>query len=78
MHVREVKSLSDQLYLHWRIWGGGVPDPILSFLHTCSPKSACVGGPHPPLKGARPPPPKGNPGSATDLQYCKTKHFICI
>ena len=49
--------------------GGGVPgarplwDPILSFSHTFSPKSAHVGGPRPPLTGARPP--TGNPGSAT-------------
>ena len=48
---------------------GGVPgacppwDPILSFSHTFSPKSAHVGGPHPPLMGAHPP--MGNPGSAT-------------
>ena len=56
--------------------GGGVPgarppplwDPILSFSHTFSPKSAHVGGPcPPPPTGARPPPPPptGNPGSAT-------------
>ena len=54
---------------HWRIWGG-VPgtrhplwDPILSFSHTFSPKSACVGCPHPPNEYT--PPPTGNPGSAT-------------
>ena len=42
--------------------GGCVPgtrqplwDPILSFSHTFSPKSACVGGPHAPLTDARPP-----------------------
>ena len=29
--------------------------PILSFLHTFSPKSACIGGPHPP-NGCTPPP----------------------
>ena len=41
--------------------GGGVPgarhplwDPILSFLHTFSPKSTCIGGPHPP-NGCTPP-----------------------
>ena len=49
---------------HWRIWGGGgggMPgtrhplwDPILLFLHTFSPKSAHVGGPHPP-NGCMPP-----------------------
>ena len=54
-----------KLYLqdHWRIWGGGgraghTPppwDPILSFSHTFSLKSVRVGGPHPPLMGARPP-----------------------
>ena len=40
--------------------GGGMPgtrhplwDPILSFLHTFSPKSTCVGGPCPLLTGAR-------------------------
>ena len=37
-------------------------DPILSFLHTFSPKSAHVGGPRP-LNGCTPPP-TGNPGSA--------------
>ena len=49
---------------------GGMPgtchplwDPILSFSHTFSPKSACVGGPCPP-NGCTPPP-MGNPGSAT-------------
>ena len=35
-------------------------DPILSFLHTFSSKSAHVRGPRPPP----PPPPMGNPGSA--------------
>ena len=47
--------------------GGGVLDarhplldPILSFLHTFSLKSARIGGPRPP------PPPTGNPGSATE------------
>ena len=39
-------------------------DPILLFLHTFSPKSTQVGGPHPP-NGCTPPPPTGNPGSAT-------------
>ena len=50
--------------------GGGMPgarlplwDPILSFLHTFSLKSASVGGPCPP-NGCTPHP-AGNPGSAT-------------
>ena len=46
---------------------GGLPhplwDPILSFLHTFSPKSAHVGGPCPPQWVHAPP--MGNPGSAT-------------
>ena len=48
---------------------GGVPgarpswDPILSFLHTFSPK-APASEVHTPLKGARPP--TGNPGSAIE------------
>ena len=37
-------------------------DPILSFTHTFSPKSASIGGPRPP-NGCTPP--TGNPGSAT-------------
>ena len=50
-HLREawsVRALAD-------LGGGGVPgarhplwDSILSFLHTFSPKSACIGGPCPP------------------------------
>ena len=40
-------------------------DPILSFLHTFSPKSAHVGGPCPPTNGCTPP--TGNPGSTTVL-----------
>ena len=43
--------------MHTPLW-----DPILSFLHTFSPKSAHVGGPCPP-------PPLGNPGSATDCDH---------
>ena len=49
---------------------GGVPgarhplwDPILSFSHTFSLKSACVRGPCPPNGSTAPP--TGNPGSAT-------------
>ena len=38
-------------------------DPILSVLHTFSPKSTRVRGPCPLLMGAHPP--MGNPGSAT-------------
>ena len=40
-------------------------DPILLFLYTFLPKSAHIGGWHPPNGSARPPPPMGNPGSAT-------------
>ena len=56
---------------HWRIYIQKFPahappplwDPILSFSHTFSPKSAHVGGPQPcPQMG--PHPPLGNPGSA--------------
>ena len=35
-------------------------DPILSFLHTFLPKSACIRGPCPPM---------GNPGSATEAYH---------
>ena len=47
-------------------WYTGCPlpqDPILSFSHTFSPKSAHVGGPRPPNGSTTP---MGNPGSATD------------
>ena len=43
--------------LRGRVLGARLPlwDPILSFLHTFSPKSTCIGGPRPPpLMGARP------------------------
>ena len=43
---------------HTPLW-----DPILSFLHTFSPKSAHIRGPCPP-NGCMPP--TGNPGYATD------------
>ena len=58
----------DFLHSHWRIQGAPPTrppqqDPILSFshpfLHTFSPKSACIGGRRPPT---------GNPGSATGSQ----------
>ena len=45
--------------VHAPLW-----DPILSFLHTFSPKSAHVGGPPPPNGCTLPP--TGNPGSTTD------------
>ena len=45
--------------MHAPLW-----DPILSFLHTFSLKSARVGGPHPPNGCTLPP--MGNPGSTTD------------
>ena len=41
-------------------------DPILSFSHIFSLKSAHIGGPHPPLMGACPP--MGNPRSTTANQ----------
>ena len=54
--------ISDNIHTNWRIWGGGhagctppLWDPILSFLHTFSLKSAHVGGPRPLLTGACPP-----------------------
>ena len=57
--------------------GGGMPgthhplwDPILSFLHTFSPKSAHVRGPCPP-NGCMPPL-MGNPGSATAWYHIGT------
>ena len=43
-------------------------DSILSYLHTFLPKSARVGG-------RRPPPPNGNPGSATDMWDKKSATF---
>ena len=43
-------------------------DPILSFLHMFSLKSACVGS-------WRPPPPTGNPGSATGI-YIEEKNSL--
>ena len=61
---------------HWRIQGGMLGarpplwDPILSFWHTFSLKSACIGGPCPPPPlGARPP--TGNPGSATGIRILR-------
>ena len=43
-------------------------DPILSFLHTFSLKSAHVGGQNPPKMG--PHPPMENPGSGPDSEIC--------
>ena len=68
----ETTEIKTPMYLnHWRIGGGGrarrtpsLWDPILSFSHTFSPKSAHVGGPCPPPNRCMPPP-TGNPGSAT-------------
>ena len=60
---------------------GGMPsarplwDPILSFLHTFSPKSTHVGGPHPP--NGYMPPPMGNPGSATGYTTNSFNHAMC-
>ena len=58
----DFSHLRDYPRYHWRIWGGGMPgtrlplwDPILSFLQTFLAKSARIGGPRPPLTGARPP-----------------------
>ena len=42
-------------------------DPFLSFLHTFSPKSVCIGGQRPPPTGGAPP--TGNPGSATAMLH---------
>ena len=54
-------SLAD---LHTKFSGAcPLQDPILSFSHTFSLKSAYVGGPHPPQNGSMSPP-TGNPGSA--------------
>ena len=66
------------LNMHWRIWGGvsgarPLLDPILSFSHTFSPKSARVRGPCP-LMGACPP--TGNPGSTTDMHRISTHPAI--
>ena len=46
-------------------------DQFLSFSHMFLPKSVCIGGWHPPM-GQHPPPPMGNPGSATAyIHLCK-------
>ena len=44
--------------------------PILSFLHTFSPKSACFGGPHPP-NGCTPP-----PHGKSWICHCSSLHFL--
>ena len=65
--------MQNPVALHWRIYIQNFPahaplrDPILSFSHTYSLKSTHVGGPHPPLNGSTPSPPRVNPGSAPAL-----------
>ena len=76
--LKRTRSVLEKIYrIYYALADlGGMPgtchplwDQILSFLHTFSPKSARIRGPHPPPTGARPPP-TGNPGSATAMGHC--------
>ena len=82
-----MKGMHSVIPLHWRIQGGAAGacpppperDPILSFLHTFSPKSARIGGRRPPLPWLGAPPQR----EILDLplhqvHYQQLFYFYCV